>query len=116
MLGDLGIDFANRRVTVAGRSVQLTATEYNLLAELAVNAGRVVPYENLLRRVWGVNHSGTPRVIRTHPMRLRRKLGEDAENPTYVFAEPRVGYRMGERPHTESGWFPDLARGNARHQ
>ena len=93
--GELTIDYAGRRVTVAGQPVQLTATEYNLLAELSVNAGRVLTYEHLLRRVWGVNNSGSPRVIATHLMRLRRKLGEDADNPRYIFAEPRVGYRMG---------------------
>ena len=52
----------------------LKATEYNLLAELSIHAGPMVPYDDLLR--------------------LGRKLGEDAENPVYVFAEPRVGYRM----------------------
>ena len=93
--GELTIDYAGRRVTVAGQPVQLTATEYNLLAELSVNAGRVLTYEHLLLRVWGVNNSGSPRVIATHLMRLRRKLGEDADNPRYIFAEPRVGYRMG---------------------
>ena len=93
--GELTIDYAGRRVTVAGQPVQLTATEYNLLAELSVHAGRVLTYEHLLRRVWGVNNSGSPRVIATHLMRLRRKLGEDADSPRYIFAEPRVGYRMG---------------------
>ena len=94
VLGELSIDFVQRMVTVAGEEAQLTATEYDLLAELAVNAGRVVRHEELLQRVWGPTNPGTPRTIRTHLMRLRRKLGEDAENPTYVFAEPRVGYRM----------------------
>ena len=94
--GDLVIDYEHRRVTVAGWPVRLTATQYNLLAELAVNAGRVVTHEELLHRVWGQANSGTPRVIRTHLMRLRRLLGEDAENPKYIFAEPRVGYRMAE--------------------
>ena len=71
--------------------MDLTATEYDLLAE---NAGRVVTHEELLQRVWGPVNPGSPRTIRTHLMRLRHKPGEDGENPTYVFAEPRVGYRM----------------------
>ena len=91
VLGDLAIDFEHRRVTVAGEETQLTATEYDLLAELAVNAGRVVTHEELLQRVWGPANPGNPRTIRTHLMRLRQKLGEDGENPTYVFSEPRVG-------------------------
>ena len=53
VLGDLRIDYANQRVTVAGKEVRLTATQYDLLAELAVNAGRVVTHEDLLHRVWG---------------------------------------------------------------
>ena len=94
VLGDLAIDFAHRQVTVAGEEAQLTATEYDLLAELAVNAGQVVTHEELLQRVWGPVNPGSPRTIRTHLMRLRQKLGEDGENPTYIFSEPRVGYRM----------------------
>ena len=93
-LGDLVIDFAHRRVTVAGEEIQVTATEYDLLAELAVNAGRVVTHQELLYRVWGPTNPGSAHTIRTHLMRLRQKLGEDAENPTYIFSEPRVGYRM----------------------
>ena len=73
--GDLSIDYARRQVTVAGSPVQLTATEYNLLAELSVHAGRVLSYEHLMQRVWGRADSRGSRVIRTHLMRLRRKLG-----------------------------------------
>ena len=94
VLGYLSIDFVHRRVTVAGEEIQLTATEYDLLAELAVNAGRVVRHQELLHRVWGPVNPGSAHTIRTHLMRLRHKLGEDGENPTYIFSEPRVGYRM----------------------
>ena len=93
-LGDPAIDFERRRVTVAGQELQLTATEYDLLAELAMHAGRVVPHQELLQRVWGPAYPGSPRTIRTHLMRLRQKLGEDVEHPIYIFSEPRVGYRM----------------------
>ena len=96
VLGDLAIDYERRRVTVSGNPVELTPTEYDLLAELAAEAGRVVPHERLLRRVWSPGKPGNLRVLRTHLMRLRRKLGEDGENPRYVFAEPRVGYWMPE--------------------
>ena len=96
VLGDLRIDYAERRVTVSGRLAPLTPTEFDLLAELAAEAGRVVPHDRLLRRVWSPGKPGNLRVLRTHLMRLRRKLGEDATNPRYIFAEPRVGYRMPE--------------------
>ena len=62
----------------------------------------MLSYEHLMQRVWGQTKPGTPRVIRTHLMRLRRKLGEDGDNPKYIFAEPRVGYRM-ERPDARTG-------------
>ena len=75
-------------------SAPLTPTEFDLLAELAAGAGRVVTHDRLLRRVWSPGKSGNLRVLRTHLMRLRRKLGEDGSNPKYIFAEPRVGYLM----------------------
>ena len=94
VMGDLTIDYVNRRVTVASRQVDLTAAEYKLLFELSLNDGRVLSHDHLLRRVWGQAHSGDVRVIRTLVKRLRRKLDDSASNPTYIFAEPRVGYRM----------------------
>ena len=94
VLDDLTIDYAERRVTVAGRPVPVTPIEYALLVELSVQAGRVVPHDRLLRRIWGPEKPGNMRVLRTHLMRLRRKLGEDGSSPRYIFAEPRVGYRM----------------------
>ena len=94
VLGDLTIDYAARRATVSGRQVPLTPTEFNLLATLSMEAGRVVPHDRLLRRVWSPGKPGNLRVLRTHLKHLRRKLGDDAENPTYIFSEPRVGYLM----------------------
>ena len=93
-LGDLVIDYAERRASVAGRAVHLTPTEYELLFELSVNAGRVLTFDALLDRVWGLGRSGDRGSVRTYVKRLRRKLREDAGNPKYIFAEPRVGYRM----------------------
>ncbi|MDE2810056.1 MAG: response regulator transcription factor [Gemmatimonadota bacterium] len=90
VLGDLTIDYAARRVTIAGQPVELTTTEYEMLSELSVNAGRVLTHDQLLRRVWGT-YVGDVRVIRTLVRQLRGKLGDDARNPTYIFAERRVG-------------------------
>ena len=94
VLGDLVIDYAERRVTLAGRPVQLTAREYGLLAELSANAGRVLTHQHLLARVWGEKGDGDVRPMRTIASKLRRKLGEDADAPRYIFTEPRVGFRM----------------------
>ena len=94
VLGDLTIDYAERRVTLAGRPLPLIAMEYRLLAELSANAGRLLTYQHLLERVWGEKSSGDVRPMRTIVSKLRRKLGDDADNPAYIFTEPRVGYRM----------------------
>ena len=94
VLGDLAIDYGERRVTVASRPVQLTETEYKLLFELSINAGRVLTHDRLLRRVWALRDSGDLQVVRAYVKRLRRKLGDDANSPAYIFTEPRVGYRM----------------------
>ena len=94
VLGDLIIDYARRRVTLAGHRVQLTPTEYGMLAELTAHAGRVLTYEHLLERVWGKRNDGDVRPMRTIVAKLRRKLGDDADKPTCIFTEPRVGYWM----------------------
>ncbi len=94
VLGDLTIDYAERRVTLVGRPVHLLPMEYRMLAELSASAGRVVTYEHLLDRVWRERRSDDLRPMRTIVRKLRRKLGDDVSNPTYIFTEPRVGYRM----------------------
>ena len=93
-LGDLTINYAERRVTVAGCPVQLTATEYKLLFELSANAGQVLTQDQLLRRIWGPDYSDDSRLLRSFVKKLRRKLNDDANSPRYIFTEPRVGYRM----------------------
>ena len=92
--GELTIDYANRSVTLAGRSVQLVAMEYRMLAELSANAGRVLTYEHLLDRLWREKTNDDVRPMRTIVSKLRRKLGDDSGNPTYIFTEARIGYRM----------------------
>ncbi len=93
-LGDLTIDYARRSVTVQNRLVRLTATEYNLLYMLSVNAGRVLSHDQMLEHIWKADDVGNSTLLRSFVMKLRRKLGDDARNPTYIITEPRVGYRM----------------------
>ncbi len=95
-LGSLAIDFERRRVTVDGDPVELTATEYELLRVLAVNAGRVVTHADLLRKVWGRHDAGDSKLVRAFVKKLRQKLGDDAANPTYISSLRRVGYRMAQ--------------------
>ncbi len=101
-LGDLSIDYAARRVTVAGRAVDLTATEFELLQRLSTADGRVLTHDHLLQRIWSPGRKGEPWLVRNVVKRLRRKLGDDADSPTYIFTVPRVGYRM-EKSHAGEG-------------
>ena len=94
VLGDLAIDHDRRQVTVAGREVELTATEYELLRALSQGAGRVATYETLLNRVWGGRKIGDMKVLRAFVKQLRRKLGDDAASPAWIFNLRGVGYRM----------------------
>ena len=92
-LGEVAIDYEGRQVTVAGRPLELTAMEFDVLRVLSVNAGRAVTYNALLRQVWG-NRDGDPYLVRTYVKKLRRKLGDDADRSTYIHTVRRVGYRM----------------------
>ena len=96
VLGDLAIHYDQRRVTVGGRGVRLTATEYELLRVLALNAGRVSTYDLLMRRVWGGRESNDTELVRNFVKTLRRKLGDDAARPVYIYTERGVGYRMAD--------------------
>ena len=96
VVGDLVVNFAERRVTLSGRPVELTDVEYRVLCELAADAGRVVVHADMLRRVWGPVHPSGTGPVRNIVKNLRRKLGDSAENPAYIINEPRVGYRLGQ--------------------
>ena len=96
VLGELAIDFDRRRVSVGGQPVELTPTEYELLRVLALDAGRVVTYDTLLRRVWEGRDGTDANLVRIFVRNLRRKLGEDAARPIWIFNERGVGYRMPE--------------------
>ena len=99
---------ALRRVTLAGNPVALTATEYRMLVELSANAGLPLTHQHLLERVWGPDKGEDSGPVRNIVRRLRRKLGDDPDNPSYIFALPTVGYRMaeGEQTGTEPPGIP----------
>lgn len=93
--GELRVDFLARRVTLGGREVRLSPTEYRLLQCLAVNAGRVVTQDDLLEKVWGPAYRGEHELLRVSIWRLRQKLSEDVTKPRYIVTVPGVGYLMG---------------------
>ena len=113
VLRDLSIDYERRRVTLAGRAVELTATEYEVLRVLSANAGRTLTYHSLLRQAWlRYPDRPSPEIVRALVKRLRSKLGEKAGSPAYILNERQVGYRMpavGERsrwPFAPVSCFP----------
>ena len=95
-LGELAINYEERSVTVAGRPVELTFTEFEVLSVLSRNAGRTLNFESLLRQAWGGRGRGSenPKKVRAIMKTLRRKLGDDASNPAWVRNQRGVGYRM----------------------
>ncbi len=94
VLGELAIHYEQRRVTMGDRPVQLTATEFELLRVLSLNAGRVVTYDSLIRQVWRGRETVDVDLVRNFVKKLRAKLGEDAASPTWLFNARGVGYRM----------------------
>ena len=90
----LAIHYEARRVTMDGNEVALTATEYEILRVLSLNAGRVVTYETLERQVWQGRKEGDLNLMRNFIKKLRAKIGEDATNPSWIFNLRGVGYRM----------------------
>jgi two-component system KDP operon response regulator KdpE len=92
--GTLVIEFQRRRVTVDGREVHLTPTEYELLKYLAVHAGKVVTHRNLLQAVWGPEYETEDHYLHVFVGQLRRKLEPVPSRPRYLVTEPGIGYRL----------------------
>jgi len=94
--GPLAIDAAKRRVTVDGHDVQLTPLEFDILASLARNPGVVLTREQLMDGVWGYRDFAGGRVVDSHVARIRRKLGEDGQEPRFIQTVHGVGYSFRE--------------------
>lgn len=101
-VGDLMIDFAQRKVTMRGKNIKLTPIEYKLLYNLAVNTGRVLTHEQLLDKVWGVGYEGERQHLWVNISRLRRKLERNPSKPEYIATEPGVGYYLPSPDQLES--------------
>lgn len=93
-VGDLVVDLAQRRVSVAGREVHLTPIEYRLLALLVKHSGMVLTHRQLLREVWGPGHVERSHYLRIYMAQLRHKLEADPARPRYLLTETGVGYRL----------------------
>jgi two-component system KDP operon response regulator KdpE len=94
-VGDLMINLVNRVVTVNGKEVHLTPTEYELLRLLAIHAGKVLTHRTILVKVWGEDYGEMSHYVRVFVNQLRKKLGENpSRNIRYILTEPGVGYRF----------------------
>jgi len=96
---ELTLNLDNREVILRGQPVKLTPTEDRILSQLVANAGRVVTQKTLLAKVWGWESDEDMLMLKVHIARLRDKLGDDAQNPRYIFTERGLGYRF-VRPAT----------------
>lgn len=94
VIGELRIDPARREATLAGRSLDLTPREFDLLHYLAARAGQVVSKRELLTEVWQVPYGGADKTVDVHLSWLRRKLGESAQEPRYLHTVRGVGVRL----------------------
>jgi DNA-binding response OmpR family regulator len=90
----LEINFAKRRVTVHGKEITLTPTEYSLLQHLAVNSDKVLTHSMILQHVWGNEYSSEKEYLRVFIGRLRRKLEPGCQKPKYIQTIPGVGYHF----------------------
>ncbi len=92
--GDFEIDFAARRVTIGGKEVILTRTEYQLLQELTLNAGKVLTHTHLLHEVWGPEYGEERQYLHQFVKRLRAKIEPNPAEPTYIATVLSVGYQF----------------------
>jgi len=93
-IGELTIDYTQHLVTMRGREVTLTPTEYRILTYLAQNAGRVITQDLLLEQVWGPEYTGESHMLQVNINRLRRKIEDDHTRPRYILTKVGVGYLL----------------------
>jgi two-component system KDP operon response regulator KdpE len=92
--GNLEVDLAGRTVKRSGDTVKLTATEFNLLSLLAINEGRALTHQFILKEIWGVGYQTETQYLRVFVAQLRKKLEDDPNNPKHIITESGIGYRF----------------------
>lgn len=93
-VGELSVDRARRRVTLAGQEIALTPTEYELLCVLLCQAGKVLTHRQLLTQVWGEAYANELHLLRVNISNLRQKIEPNPTRPLYILTEPGIGYRL----------------------
>lgn len=92
--GNLAVNFAERKVSLRGKIIKFTATEYSIFSLLAKSAGRVLKYSELIKKVWGKNSSADVKRLHVNIANIRKKLGEIPKKPKYIITENGIGYKM----------------------
>lgn len=92
--GDLHVDLSARKVTVSGRDIRLTTTEYELFSRLVRDNGKVVSQVQLLKQIWGSTAVDQSHYLRIYINQLRKKIETDPSQPRHILTEPGIGYRI----------------------
>ncbi len=95
-VGDLALNSDRRQVTMAGKEIDLTPTEFDLLGVLIQNAGKVVTQRQLIHKVWGPAYENESRLLRVNISHLRHKIEPNPNQPVYIITELGIGYRLKE--------------------
>jgi two-component system, OmpR family, KDP operon response regulator KdpE len=92
----LQVDLARHQVSLVGKEITLTPTEFDLLRVLIQNAGKVITHRQLIQKVWGSGYEDESSLLRVNISNLRRKIEPDPNQPYYILTELGVGYRFRE--------------------
>jgi len=92
--GEIEVDLGRHNVSVRGRSVELTPTEFNLLVYLMKNSGKALPHRAILQNVWGNEYGDEAEYLRVYVGKLRQKIEADPLKPQYLHTEHGIGYRF----------------------
>lgn len=95
--GNLTVDFGQHQASMDGHPINLTPTEYRILAYLARNAGRVVTQDDLLTKVWGPAYRDEAHLLRVNIARLRQKVEKEPSKPSFILTRPGIGYTLAKQ-------------------
>lgn len=95
-IGDLSIDFEKRQILLRNQEIKLTHTEYKIVELLTIHIGKVMTYNDIIRKIWGYNDCGSIKKLQVNIANIRKKLGEKPGEYVYILNDLGVGYRMND--------------------